>query len=102
MGDNIMQWHHLALSADQVCAGTLIRVVDEFTAAFRAAGGPRTMALFQRGADNGALDLFFTPDCAIHARRVMEGCGAAPCAAPPLAGLDLLVGHNEITYYLTT
>lgn len=97
-----MNWHHLSLGADEVAAGALATINDDFIAAFRAAGGPRTMALFQRGGEEGALDLYFTPESTLHAWGLLERCGATPCAGPPLAGLELLVGHNEITYYLTT
>lgn len=97
-----MNWHHLSLTADEISAGKLASIRDDFTASFRSAGGPRVMALFQREAEEGGLDLYFTPDCNLHAWQLLERCGATPCLAPPLAGLELLVGHNEITYYLTT
>lgn len=97
-----MNWHHLNLGADDLCAGRLDEVSKEFTATFRAAGGPRTMALFQRTGEQGSIDLYFTPECGVHAWRLLEQRGATPCQGPPLAGLELLVGHNEITYYLTT
>ncbi len=34
--------------------------------------------------------------------ELLERYGATPCESPSLLGLELLVGHNEITYYLTT
>lgn len=96
-----MNWHLLTLAPDEVAAGVPARVREEFTAAFRAAGGPRTMALFRRESEGG-VELFFTPECTRHAKELLERCGALSCDAPSLLGLELMVGHNEITYYLTT
>ena len=95
-----MSWRHLLLGPDEIAAGKLDAIRDAFTASFRAAGGPRTMALFRREGESGT-DLFFTPECGAHAGELLEEYGTAPCAAPSLVGLELLVGHNEITYYLT-
>ncbi|WP_236025883.1 hypothetical protein [Geomonas azotofigens] len=97
-----MQWHHLSLSAGEVAAGRSTAIQKGFTALFRSAGGPRTMALFRKEAGEGGLDLYFTPECQLHAWPLLQEVGATPCAPPPLSGLELLVGHNEITYYLTT
>ena len=97
-----MTWYRLSLSAEDVAAGKITPIKDAFTAAFRAAGGPRAMALFQKGKDEGGVELFFTPDCGSFASELLAGVGAAPCPGPALVGLELLVGHNEITYYLTT
>lgn len=60
------------------------------------------MALFQKAREDGGVDLFFTPDSATPAAELIERLGAAACPGPALQGLHLLVGHNEITYYLTT
>lgn len=97
-----MGWHLLTLDPDRVAAGEVVSVKERFGAAFVAAGGPRAMALFQRMREEGGTDLYFTPDCGTFAADLLQECGAVPCDAPPLVGLQLLVGHNEITYYLTT
>lgn len=97
-----MSWFYLGLDSGQVAAGELAAITERFTAAFGAAGGPRAMALFRKEGEAGGVDLFFTPDCGIHAAAVLKEAGAAPCEGPSLAGLQLLVGHNEITYYLAT
>ncbi|WP_224982844.1 hypothetical protein [Geomonas agri] len=97
-----MQWHHLHLSAVEVSAGRSTAIQDAFTALFRSAGGPRTMALFRKPVQDGGTDLYFTPECEQHAWSMLQESGATPCAPPALSGLELLVGHNEITYYLTT
>lgn len=100
--EKIMHWHHLVVSGADVAAGLLADIEAKFVASFRAAGGPRTMALFRKTAESGGCELYFTPECGVHAWPLLEQCGATPCAGPSLAGLELLVGHNEITYYLTT
>ena len=97
-----MSWYHLRFSAEEVAAGKVASLKEVFSAAFSAAGGPRAMALFRKDAADCGVDLFFTPDCGTFAAPFLEQCGAAPCEGPSLVGLQLLVGHNEITYYLTT
>lgn len=97
-----MSWYHMSIDDAMVAAGKVASIKEIFTAAFSAAGGPRAMALFQKGRDDGGVDLFFTPDCGTFAAELLEQIGAEPCEGPALVGLQLLVGHNEITYYLTT
>lgn len=97
-----MGWSRIRIDADMAAAGKIASVRDAFTACFRKAGGPRAMALFQRPAAEGGLELFFTPDCSAFAAGLLGELGAEPCEGPALVGLELLVGHNEITYYLTT
>lgn len=97
-----MNWYHLGFDGDMVAAGKVASIKEGFAAAFSAAGGPRAMALFRKGRDDGGVDLFFTPDCGTFAAELLEESGALPCEGPSLVGLELLVGHNEITYYLTT
>lgn len=97
-----MNWYHLSLGAEEVAAGKVESLKEEFGAAFRSAGGPRTMALFQRENAAGGTDLYFTPECASHALPLLEKYAATVAESPSLVGLELLVGHNEITYYLTT
>ena len=97
-----MDWYRLSIDADLVATGKVVAVKDAFTAYFREAGGPRAMALFQRAGEEDAVELFFTPDCGAFAAQLLKELGAEPCEGPALVGLELLVGHNEITYYLTT
>lgn len=97
-----MTWHRLTLTPEELAAGKIAPIKEAFTSAFRAAGGPRAMALFRKEREDGGVDLFFTPDCGNFASEFLAEIGAVPCPGPPLIGLELLVGHNEITYYLTT
>lgn len=97
-----MDWYRLTLTPEEVAAGKIAPIKDAFASSFRAAGGPRAMALFQKGNEDGGADLFFTPDCSSFAPDLLSEIGAVPSPGPALIGLDLLVGHNEITYYLTT
>jgi len=96
-----MSWYRLTVTAAQVTNGEVQHYKETFEAAFAAARGPRTMALFQKHNDEGGLDLFFTPESGKHAAELLEQWGCTPCERPSLIGLDLVVGHNEITYYMT-
>jgi hypothetical protein len=96
-----MDWYRLTLNSAQVAAGKVQEYKEAFETAFTAARGPRIMALFRRDCDDGGVDLYFTPESGKHAAELLAGWGCVPCSTPPLLGLQLLVGHNEITYYLT-
>ena len=95
-----MDWFYLALDGDRVAAGAVLQFQKAFEAAFAAARGPRTMALFQKVRDEAGVELFLTPECGSYAAELLEQWGCTPCPRPSLIGLELLVGHNEITYYL--
>ena len=96
----VKYWYHLPLTAGEVAAGEVERRREAFSEAFAAARAPRTMALFQQGRENGGVDLFFTPECGEHAAKLLAEWGCVPCERPSMIGLYLLVGHNEITYYM--
>ncbi|HJV66051.1 MAG TPA: hypothetical protein VJ550_09975 [Geomonas sp.] len=94
-----MNWYCLKITAEEAAAGRAGQVKTAFEAAFAAAQGPRTMALFRKEEDDGET-LFFTPVCQEHAAELLSGCGASACPRPSLIGLQLVVGHHEMTYYL--
>jgi hypothetical protein len=95
-----MSWYCSTLSPEQVVAGESQRRIKVFSEAFATAGAPRMMALFQRERADGGLDLYLTPDCGEFAAELLRNWGSVPCERPPMPGLQFLVGHNEITYYL--
>ena len=95
-----MSWDRLTLNPAQVASGEAQRCRDAFYEAFKKARAPRTMALFQQNCDDGGMDLFFTPECGEHARELLAEWGCIPCERPSMVGLELVVGHNEITYYM--
>ncbi|SRR6266568_1300011 len=97
---NKQSWYHLSLSADQVASGEVQKHRDAFMEAFAAARGPRIMALFQREREDGGLDLYLTPECGDYAAELLAEWRCTPCERPSLIVLQLLVGHNEITYYM--
>jgi hypothetical protein len=95
-----MDWSRLILTAEEVAAGAVQPYREAFSDAFTAARGPRTMALFARELDDGGIELLFSPESAEHAAPLLEEWGALPCERPVLLGLELLVGHTEMTYYM--
>jgi hypothetical protein len=95
-----MSWYRASLSKELVAGGEEERRRDAFSEAFAAAGGPREMALFRQERGDGGVDLFLTPECATHAARLLDEWEASPSERPLMVGLHLLVGHNEITYYM--
>lgn len=95
-----MNWYRITLSQKHVAEGVVQGYKDDFYKAFKAANAPRMMALFQRECEGGGLELFFTPDCGEHAAALLAAWNCTPCDPPAMAGLELIVGFNEITYYL--
>ncbi len=95
-----MTWYCLVLTEGQAAAEELELRTHDFSEAFKAAGAPRMMALFQKQLPGGGVELCFTPECGVHAAALIEKWNCTPCDPPPMAGLQLLVGFNEITYYL--
>lgn len=96
-----MDWYRLTLTSEQVAAGKVQEYQEAFEKAFVAARGPRIMALFRKEREEGGVDLYFTPQSGEHAAELLAGWGCTPCDPPVLLGLHLLVGHHEITYYMT-
>ena len=95
-----MNWYRLTLNPARAATGAAQRCQETFAEVFKAAQAPRTMALFQQQREDGGLDLFFTPECAAHAPALLAEWGCIACERPSMVGLQLLVGHNEITYYM--
>jgi len=95
-----MSWYRLTLNREQVEAGEEGRRKGIFFDAFTTAGAPRTMALFRQERADGGVDLLFTPACGEHAAQLLQEWGGTPCERPSMAGLHLLAGHSEMTYYL--
>lgn len=95
-----MSWYRSTLSGAQVASGETGRCRTAFSAAFDAARAPRQMALFQAPREDGGCELYLTPDCGEHAAALLADWQAVPCERPSPRGLELLVGHNEMTYYL--
>jgi len=95
-----MSWYRSTLTPGQVAAGEAQRRKEAFAKAFAAASAPRMMALFRQERADGGLDLYLTPDCGEFAAALLREWDGVSCERPSMAGLQLLVGHNEITYYL--
>ena len=93
-------WYRLSMTKSQVEEGEIEARKQAFDEAFAAAGAPRIMALFKQEREDGGTDLFFTPDCGTFAAELLKGWRVIPCVRPSLIRLHLLVGHNEITYYM--
>lgn len=95
-----MSWYRLTLSRAQVAAGEMLQRREAFAAAFAMASGPRTMALFQQGRQDGSMDLYLTPGCGEHAAHLLEAWRCYSCDRPSMIGLQLLAGRREITCYM--
>jgi len=93
-------WYRLSLTKIQAEEGEIEARKQAFDEAFAAAGAPRIMALFKQEREDGCTDLFFTPDCGTFAAELLKEWRVIHCARPSLIRLHLLVGHNEITYYM--
>ncbi len=95
-----MSWHRLTLNPAQVASGEAQRCREAFSEAFKGLV-LRGRWLFSSSIGTmGRMDLFFTPECSEHASGADCGVGLHPLRASLDGRLELLVGHNEITYYM--
>lgn len=83
-----------------MAAGETRQRREAFAAAFAAARGTRTMALFKPERQDGGLDLFLTPGCGEHAAKLLEAWGCFSCGRPSMIGLQFLAGHREIVCFM--
>ncbi len=93
-----MPWHKIVLSENDVSAGTMETIQEEFTVLFVAKGAPKKAALFDEAEIPGrGTVLYLSPDAASLFTSFAQKFGATECAKPdgPLA---LLVGEQQALF----
>ena len=96
-------WYRAFLSGEEVAAGHLAEMCEQFATAVRKAGEPDGACLFaisddasSAGSDadtDGTTALFFSPRAIALVPLLLVGCGARPSNAPPRLNATLLVGR---------
>ena len=97
-------WYTASLDGEQVAAGHLATLCEQFAVTVRDAGEPAGACLFAISADNGpegargeepptATDIFFSPSAISIVPKILAAINAQPSAAPDRARASLLVGR---------
>ena len=97
-------WYTASLDGEQVAAGHLATVCEQFAVTVRDAGEPAGACLFAISADEGpegaraahpqtAADIFFSPSAISVVPKILAAMNAQPSAAPDRARASLLVGR---------
>lgn len=97
-----MSWYKITLSYEEISAGLMIAIRDNFERIFSNSGKPREMALFadivsQVNAQQIILetDLYFSPGAFQYAVTLIYAYSGAPCRKPTADSVALLVGHED-------
>ena len=97
-------WYTASLDGEQVAAGHLATLCEQFAVTVRDAGEPAGACLFAISADDGpegkraaaaqtAADVFFSPNAISVVPKILAATNAVPTAAPDRARATLLVGR---------
>jgi hypothetical protein len=80
-----MNWYKLELTEDQIIAGQLNRMQDEFQKWYSSLNAWRETALFTRGReDDLGVTLYIYSKSPVHAEAVCQMFPARPCEPPEL------------------
>jgi hypothetical protein len=95
-----MSWYKAVLTHQQVAAGELITLVNDFEYVFRDLGEPKGMTLLQGEVTPAGYTVYFSPRCLPRASYLLAAYSGTPCAEPrkedlmylggDMGGLDLL------------
>ena len=97
-------WYTASLDGEQVAAGHLATLCEQFAVTVRDAGEPAGACLFAVSADEGpegargadpqtSADLFFSPRAISVVPKILAAMNAQPSVAPDRARASLLVGR---------
>ena len=97
-------WYSASLDGEQVAAGHLATLCEQFAVTVRDAGEPAGACLFAISADDGpegargahsktAAAIFFSPSAISVIPKILAAMNAQPSAAPERARASLLVGR---------
>ena len=92
-----MSWFKVSLTNDQVAAGELIKLKEDFMKLYIANNTPEGMALFsgKRERDNQLIyPVYFTPVSLQFAQKLVSSYSGVPCEQPKKEGMSLLVGES--------
>jgi hypothetical protein len=87
-----MSWCKALITNQQVAAGELIALVDDFEYAFHKLGEPKGMVLLQGEITPRGTTVYFSPGCLPRASYVIAAYAGTHCEAPGRETLKYLAG----------
>lgn len=87
-----MSWCKVALTNQQVAAGELIAIVNDFQYVFSQLGEPNGMALFQGEITPAGYTVYFSPGCLPRASYLIASYSGTLCEKPGKENLKYLGG----------
>ena len=91
-----MSWCKAILTNQQVVAGELITLVNDFEYAFRDLGEPKGMALFQGEMTPAGYAVYFSPACLPRLSYLVAAYSGSPCKTPSKEHLKYLGGDMSV------
>jgi hypothetical protein len=91
-----MSWYKVVLSSQEVVAGELIALVNDFEYAFSESGQPKGMALFQGETVPAGSTVYFSPGTVAPASRLIASYAGTECEAPAKEVLRFLSGDEGV------
>ena len=88
-----MSWYKAVLTNQQVAAGELVTLVNDFEYIFRDLGEPKGMVLFQGEITPAGCAVYFSPGCLPRASYLIASYSGTLCEKPRKEDLKYLGGY---------
>jgi hypothetical protein len=95
-----MSWYKVVLSSQEVVAGELIALVNDFEYAYGHSGEPKGMALFQGETVPAGTAVYFSPGTVVPASRLIASYAGTECETPGKERLRFLSGDESVLDFL--
>jgi hypothetical protein len=92
-----MSWCKAKLTDQQVAAGELISLTNDFEHLFYSLGEPAGMTLFQGARTPAGYTVYFSPGCFSRAAFLIASYSGTPCETPGKDDLTYLGGHTNVS-----
>ena len=90
-----MSWYKAVLTHQQVAAGELITLVNDFEYVFCDLGEPKGMALFEGEMTPAGYTVYFSPGCLPRASYLIAAYSGTACEKPRKEDLKYLGGNMD-------
>lgn len=95
-----MSWCKAMLTGQQVAAGELITLVNDFEFVFTDLGEPQGMAIFQGETTPAGTAVYFSPGCTQRAVHLVAAYSGTTCDTPAKEDLTYLAGDARVLHSL--
>ena len=91
-----MSWCKAVLTGQQIAAGELISLVNDFEFVFTDLDEPQGMAVFQGETTPGGTVVYFSPGCTERAVHLIAAYSGTTCETPGKEDLTYLAGDMSV------